>query len=322
MYSRRTLIGGLAAAGALAAPAVRAQSRQASIVVPYPPGGAHDSMARILSGPLSERLDRTMIVENRPGAGGMIGTEYVVHAKPDGSVILLASPTEIVIAPSAFKTMRYDWTRDLLPVMLAGTTPIVIVAHPSLGVRTLSEMLALAKQKPEGLAFGTPAEGSSHHLAGAWLAQLSGARLVHVPYKGAGPATSDVVAGHIPLAIVGMSSALPFIKSGKLVALAVTSRARLPWMKDLPTVAETPGMAGFEATLWEGVFVPAGTPASTVATIHDAFAAVLAQQAVREQLLKAGTDAVASSTTDFKSFLMEDRARFAKMFSYTGLQPE
>jgi tripartite-type tricarboxylate transporter receptor subunit TctC len=312
----------LAAVSALAAPAGRAQPRQASVVVPYPPGGAHDSMARILSGPLSERLGVTVIVENRPGAGGMIGTEYVVHARPDGSVILLASPTEIVIAPSAFKTMRYDWTTDLAPVTLAGTTPIVIVAHPSTGVHTVSEMLALAKQKPEGLAFGTPAEGSSHHLAGAWLAQLSGARLVHVPYKGAGPATNDVVAGHIPLAIVGMSSALPFIRSGKLVALAVTSRARLAWMKDLPTVAETPGLAGFEATLWQGVFVPARTPDSTVAAIQAAFVAVLAQETVRKQLLEAGTDALGSSTAEFKSFLTEDRARFAKMFSYTGLQPQ
>ncbi|MBV8392422.1 MAG: tripartite tricarboxylate transporter substrate binding protein, partial [Alphaproteobacteria bacterium] len=168
MYSRRTLIGGLVAVGAgltLAAPAVRAQSRLATIVVPYAPGGAHDTMARIVSGPLSERLSRTVIVENRPGAGGMIGTEYVVHAKPDGSVILLASPTEIVIAPLAYKTMRYDWTTDLLPVTLAGTTPIVIVANPSIGVRTVPEMLALAKQKPDGLTFGSPAEGSSHHLA-------------------------------------------------------------------------------------------------------------------------------------------------------------
>ena len=315
-------MGGLAVAGTLAAPAVRAQSQQTSIVVAYPPGGAHDSMARILSDPLSKQLGRTVIVENRPGAGGMIGAEYVFHAKPDGSTILLAAPTEIVIAPSAYKTMRYDWTTDLAPVMLAGTTPIVIVANPSIGVRTLPEMLALAKHKPEGLAFGTPAEGSSHHLAGAWLAQLSGAKLLHVPYKGAGPATNDVVAGHIPLAIVGMASALPFIKSGKLVALAVTSRSRLEWMKDLPTVAETPGLAGFEATLWEGVFVPARTPESTVAMIQGALAAVLAQETVRKQLLAAGTDAVGSSTAEFKSFLTEDRARFAKMFSYTGLQPE
>jgi tripartite-type tricarboxylate transporter receptor subunit TctC len=307
--------------GALAAPAARAQSRQASVVVGFPPGGAHDSMARILSDPLAERLGRTVVVENRPGAGGMIGADYVVHAKPDGSVILLASPTEIVIAPSVYKSMRYDWTTDLLPVTLAGTTPIVIVANPSIGARTLPEMLALAKQKPEGLAYGTPGESSSHHLAGAWLGQLSGAKLVHVPYKGAGPATNDVVAGHIPLAIVGVSSVLPFIRSGKLLALAVTSRARVEWMKDVPTVAETPGMKGFEATLWEGVFLPAKTPDATVAAVQAAFAAVLAQETVRKQLLEVGTDAVGTSTADFKSFLTEDRARFAKMFSYTGLQP-
>jgi tripartite-type tricarboxylate transporter receptor subunit TctC len=322
MYDRRTMIAGMAAWGVLSAPAARAQSRQTSIVVPYAPGGAHDAMARIVSGPMSERLGRTVIVENRPGAGGTVGADYVVHAKPDGSTILLAAPNEIVIAPSSYKTMRYDWTKDLLPVTLAGTTPIAIVANPSIGVRTLPEMLALARQKPEGLAFGSPGEGSSHHLAGAWLAQLASAKLVHVPYKGAGPATNDVVAGHIPLAIVGMASILPYVASGKLVVLAITSRTRLGWMKDLPTVAETPGLEGFEANLWEGIFVPAGTPDATVAAIQAAFADVLGQDTIRRQLRDAGTDAVGSSTADFRKFLTEDRARFARMFTYSGLQPE
>jgi len=279
-------------------------------------------MARIVSGPLSVRLGRTVIVENRPGAGGTVGTEYVVHAKPDGSTILLAAPNEIVIAPSSYKSVRYDWQKDLLPVTLAGTTPIVIVAHPSIGVRTIPELIALAKQKPDGLAYGSPGEGSSHHLAGAWLAQLSGARLVHVPYKGAGPATNDVVAGHIPLAIVGMASVLPFIANGKLVPLAITSRRRLDWMKDLPTVAETPGLDEFEAVLWEGVFVPGGTPEETVASIQQAFAAVLSQEAVRQQLRDAATEPVGSSPSDFKAFLTDDRVRFAKMFASAGLQPQ
>ena len=311
----------LALAAALAARPVRAQAKPASLVVPFAPGGGHDSMARILAGPLGEQLGQTVLVENRPGANGMIGAEYVVRARPDGATFLFASPAEIVIAPSTYKSMRYDWTRDLAAVCLAGTTPIAIVAHPSAGVRTLGEALELARKRP-GLAYGTPGEGSSMHLAGAWLAKLSGADLTAVHYKGAGPATNDVVAGHIPLAIVGIAPVLPFIRSGKLVALAVTSRARVDWLKDVPTVAESPGMTGFEATHWEGVFLPGKTPDAIVQRLQAAFAAVLHQPAIAKQLLDIGIDPVGGTTAEFRAFLAEDRERFAKMYGYTGLQPE
>jgi tripartite-type tricarboxylate transporter receptor subunit TctC len=315
---------GLAAAS-LSGPAARAQStssKPVSLIVPFAPGGGHDSMARILAGPLGERLGQSVIVENRPGANGMIGAEFVVNARPDGTTILFASPAEIVIAPSVYKSVRYDWKKDLAPVTLAGTTPIAIVANPSVGVRSLPEMIALAKSNRDGLAYGTPGEGSSQHLAGAWLAQLSGAKLVHVPYKGAGPATNDVVAGHIPLAIVGMAPVLPFIRSGKLMPLAVTSRDRVLWAKDVPTVAEMPGMAGFEATHWEGVFVPAQTPADTVQKIQAAFAGTLKDPTVRTKLLELGIDPAGSTTPEFQRFLAEDRERFARMYGFTGLTPE
>ena len=297
-------------------------SRNVSLVVPFSPGGGHDSMARILAVHLSTELGQTVIVENKPGANGMVGADYVVRAKPDGMTILFASPAEIVIAPTVYKTMRYDPFKDLVPVTLAGTTPIAIVANPSIGVRTLPELIAKAKSEKDGLAFGTPGEGSSMHLAGAWLSQLAGIRLVHVPYKGAGPATNDVVAGHIPLAIVGMAPVLPFIRSGTLVAVAVTSHDRAIWAKDVPTVAETPGMAGFEAWHWEGVMVPAGTPAEIVQKLQAAFTAVLKRPDVRAQLLELGIDPVGSTTADFTAFLAADRDRFAKMFTYTGLKPE
>ena len=235
----------------LAASGVAAQSKNVSLVVPFAPGGGHDSMARILAGPLSEKLGQTVIVDNKPGANGMVGADAVARAKPDGATILFASPAEIVIAPIVYKTMRYDPFKDLVPVTLAGTTPIAIVANPALGVHTYAELIAKAKSEKDGLAFGTPGEGSSQHLAGAWLSQRTGAKFVHVPYKGAGPATNDVVAGHTPLAIVGMAPVLPFIKSGKLVAVAVTSHERVQWAKDVPTVAEQPGMEGFEAWHWK-----------------------------------------------------------------------
>lgn len=297
-------------------------SKNVSLVVPFAPGGGHDSMARILAGPLSTELGQSVIVENKPGANGMVGADTVVRARPDGTTILFASPAEIVIAPTVYKTMRYDPFKDLVPVTLAGTTPIAIVANPSLGVRTLAELIAKAKSEKDGLAYGTPGEGSSQHLAGAWLSQLTGAKFVHVPYKGAGPATNDVVAGHTPLAIVGMAPVLPFIRSGKLVAVAVTSHERVMWAKEVPTVAEAPGMTGFEAWHWEGVMVPKGTPVEIVQKLQAAFASVLKKPEVRAQLQELGVDPVGNTTAEFTAFLAADRDRFARMFTYTGLQPE
>ncbi|MBS0538691.1 MAG: tripartite tricarboxylate transporter substrate binding protein, partial [Proteobacteria bacterium] len=230
------LLSALSIAGSNAA-AQSNPSKTISLVVPFAPGGGHDSMARILAQQLTTELGQQVIVENKPGANGMLGADLVARAKPDGLTILFASPAEIVIAPTVYKSMRYDPFKDLMPVTLAGTTPIAIVANPSVGVHTLAELIAKAKSDKDGLAYGTPGEGSSQHLAGAWLSQITGAKLVHVPYKGAGPATNDVVAGHIPLAIVGMAPVLPFIKSGKLIAVAVTSHDRVMWAKDVPTVA-------------------------------------------------------------------------------------
>jgi tripartite-type tricarboxylate transporter receptor subunit TctC len=252
----------------------------------------------------------------------MIGADYVVHAKPDGMTILLASPAEIVIAPTAYKKMSYDPMKDLAPVTLAYTTPVVIVANPSVGVRTLADVIALAKRKPDGLAYGTPGEGSSQHLAGAWLAHLAGIKLLHIPYKGAGPATNDVVAGHIPLAIVGMAPVLPFIRDGKLAAIAVTSPERVTWAKDVPTVAELPGMAGFAASHWMGVMVPGRTPAEVVQRLQSDFAAVLKRPDVRDRLAALGVDPVGDTTAEFRDYLAAERDLFAQMYKFTGLTPE
>lgn len=315
----------LSAAALLTGQGAAAQSTSSQVVtlvVPFAPGGGHDSAARIMAPRLAERLGKSVIVENRPGANGMVGADYVAHAKPDGMTILLASPAEIVIAPTAYKKMNYDPMKDLAPVTLAYTTPVVIVANPSVGVRTLADVIALAKRTPGGLAYGTPGEGSSQHLAGAWLAHLTGVKLLHVPYKGAGPATNDVVAGHIPLAIVGMAPVLPFIRDGKLVAIAVTSPERVTWAKDVPTVAEQPGMTGFVASHWMGVMAPGRTPADIVQRLQADFAAVLGQPAVRDRLAALGVDPVADTTAEFRDFLAAERGRFAQMYKFTGLVPE
>jgi tripartite-type tricarboxylate transporter receptor subunit TctC len=297
-------------------------SRTVTLLVPYAPGGGHDAMARIVAEKLGPRLGQTVVVENKPGAAGMIGTEQVVRAAPDGYTLLFSSPAEIVVAPSVYKTMRYDPVKDLTPITQVGDTPLVLMAHPSVGVKTLSELIAKAKKEPGKLSFGTSGTGSSQHLAGAWINNLAGIDLQHVPYKGAGPATNDLLGGNVPLGILGMAPVLKHIQAGRIVALAVMTPRRVDWARDTPTVAETPGMAGFQANHWMGLLGPAGMPPDVVAKLQAEVAAVLAMPDVRERLRGLGIDPVGSSTEDFRRFLAEERERFARMFKLTGLKQE
>lgn len=297
-------------------------SKTVTLLVPYAPGGGHDAMARIVAEKLGPRLGQTVVVENKPGAAGMIGTEQVVRAAPDGYTLLFSSPAEIVVAPSVYKTMRYDPVKDLTPITQVGDTPLVLMAHPSVGVKTVAELIAKAKREPGKLSFGTAGTGSSQHLAGAWINNLAGIDLQHVPYKGAGPATNDLLGGNVPLGILGMAPVLKHIQAGRIVALAVMTPKRVDWAKDTPTVAETPGMEGFQANHWMGLLGPAGMPPEVVAKLQGEVAAVLAMPEVRERLRGLGIDPVGSSTEDFRRFLAEERERFAKMFKLTGLKQE
>lgn len=297
-------------------------SKTVTLLVPYAPGGGHDAMARIVAEKLGPRLGQTVVVENKPGAAGMIGTEQVVRAAPDGYTLLFSSPAEIVVAPSVYKTMRYDPVKDLTPITQVGDTPLVLMAHPSVGVKTVAELIAKAKKEPGKLSFGTAGTGSSQHLAGAWINNLAGIDLQHVPYKGAGPATNDLLGGNVPLGILGMAPVLKHIQAGRIVALAVMTPKRVDWAKDTPTVAETPGMEGFQANHWMGLLGPAGMPPEVVAKLQAEVAAVLAMPEVRERLRGLGIDPVGSSTEDFRRFLAEERERFAKMFKLTGLKQE
>lgn len=297
-------------------------SRTVTLLVPYAPGGGHDAMARIVAEKLGPRLGQTVVVENKPGAAGMIGTEQVVRAAPDGYTLLFSSPAEIVVAPSVYRTMRYDPVKDLTPITQVGDTPLVLMAHPSVGVKTVAELIAKAKREPGKLSFGTAGTGSSQHLAGAWINNLAGIDLQHVPYKGAGPATNDLLGGNVPLGILGMAPVLKHIQAGRIVALAVMTPKRVDWARDTPTVAETPGMEGFQANHWMGLLGPAGMPPEVVAKLQAEVAAVLAMPEVRERLRGLGIDPVGSGTEDFRRFLAEERERFAKMFRLTGLKQE
>jgi len=297
-------------------------SRPVTIVVPYAPGGGHDAMARLLAERLTPRLGQTVIVDNKAGANGMIGAELVARAAADGHTILFASPAEIVIAPFAYKSMRYDPAKDLAPVTLAGVTPLVLVAHPSTDVKTLGELITLVRREPRKFSFGTAGNASSQHLAGEWLNNLAGIDLQHIPYKGAGPATNDVLGGQIPFAIVGMAPVLPHIRQGKLVPVAVTTRERVQWAKDVPAVAETPGMGGFEVSHWMGVLVPAQTPPDIVQRLQSEMAAVLKSPEFRERMIALGVDPVGGTAAEFRDYLQGERNRFAKMYRLTGLTPE
>lgn len=297
-------------------------SRTVTLLVPYAPGGGHDAMARIVAEKLGPRLGQTVVVENKPGAAGMIGTEQVVRAAPDGYTLLFSSPAEIVVAPSVYRTMRYDPVKDLTPITQVGDTPLVLMAHPSVGVKTVAELIAKAKREPGKLSFGTAGTGSSQHLAGAWINNLAGIDLQHVPYKGAGPATNDLLGGNVPLGILGMAPVLKHIQAGRIVALAVMTPKRVDWARDTPTVAETPGMEGFQANHWMGLLGPAGMPPEVVAKLQAEVAAVLAMPEVRDRLRGLGIDPVGSGTEDFRRFLAEERERFAKMFRLTGLKQE
>lgn len=318
----RKWVGLVAATAAMAVSAQDFPSRTITLVVPYAPGGGHDATARLLAEHLRPRLGQTVIVENRAGANGMIGAAHVAQSAPDGYTIMMASPAEIVIAPTAVKSMRYDPFTQLAPVTLAGITPLVLVAHPSVPARTLPEVIELARKEPRKHSFGTSGNGSSQHLAGEWLNQLAKIDLQHVPYKGAGPAANDALGGQIPFALVGMAPVIQHIKTGKLRAIAVTTKERVSFAPEIPTFAETAGMAGFEVSHWMGVLAPGGTPAPIVERLQREIAAVLRDEAVAQRLRSMGVEPVGNTPQQFRAYLEADRDKFARIFRQAGLQPE
>lgn len=297
-------------------------SRNVTIVVPYATGGGHDATARVLAERLASRWGKPVVVENKAGANGLIGAEHVARSAPDGHTIMMASPAEIVIAPSAYATMRYDPAKDLVPVTLAGITPLVLVAHPSVKARTLPDLIELARREKGKLSFGTAGAGSSQHLAGEWLNQLAGIDLQHIAYKGAGPATTDVLGGQIPFVIVGMAPVAQHIKSGKLNAIAVTTRSRVSFAPDIPTFAEVPALKDFEVSHWMGVFAPGETPPSLVQSISDTIAAIVKETTTAERLRGMGVDPVGNSPQEFAAYLIDDRSKFARLFKQAGLTPQ
>lgn len=295
-------------------------TRVVRIVVITSPGGSADLLARVLAEKLSSATGRTFIVENKVGAGGNVASEFVARSAPDGNTLLLTANNHN-INPAIYSKPPYDPERDFAPVVQIGRGPSVIAVHPSVNVNSLAELIALAKSKPNTLSYGSGGIGNPGHIQGELLKSLANIDLVHIPYKGAGPAMADAVGGQIPIVFGSLASALPFMKTGKLKVLGVTSARRTSIAPDVPTIAEG-GVAGYEYDLWWGIFAPAGTPGPIVSQLNKDISQILALPDVRERLLTNGIEPVGTSVKDFEGVLKEDLSRATKLARSANIKAE
>ena len=291
------------------------------MMVPFPAGGGSDTMGRIVGNKLSERLGQQIVVENRPGAAGSIGADIVARAPADGYTLLLGSTSELVQYPNVNPKIPYDPVRDFAPITLVGTIPLVLVVHPSLPVRNVKDLVALAKGRPGEINFGSAGQGATTHLAVELFILLSKVKLTHVPYKGSPQAVADLVAGNVQLGIPTMPAALPFIKSGRVKVLAVSTAKRAANLPDVPTLAEA-GVKGYEATLWTGILAPTGTPAPIIDRLNGEIAKVLALKDVQEALARQGAEAQSGTPAQFSAFIKSDYAKWARVVKESGIRIE
>ncbi|MGH8766310.1 MAG: Bug family tripartite tricarboxylate transporter substrate binding protein [Burkholderiales bacterium] len=283
------------------------------VIVPYPPGGGHDFASRVVAQRLSEVLKQQFIIENRTGASGTIGAEYTVKSAPDGYTFMVASPAETVVGPLAGLKVNYDWEKDLAPVTAIGETPLAIAVHPSVPVKTIQELLAYAKANPGKLSYGTPGSGSTMHFAGESLKAIAHIFIVHIPYRGAGPAVADLLGGQVPMGIMGLPPVVAPHKTGKIHILAVTSTKRSSALPDVPAMAELPGFAGYNFTNWTGIFMAAKTPPAVIERLAAKIGKAVQEPSVKEKLLKAGVDPLGMPTPEFVKFLAREKETYSKI---------
>jgi tripartite-type tricarboxylate transporter receptor subunit TctC len=284
-------------------------ARPVRFVVPYPPGGSTDIAARVLGEHLSRSLGQQIVVENKSGAGGVIGVESGAKSTPDGYTILIA-PDFVASAPHVFK-MSVDPLRDLLPVVQLSRQPVVLAIHPSLGANSLAELIALAQARP-GMSFATSGVGSQQQFAAEWFAKIAGIRLDHVPYRGGGQAINDLVAGHIKIGSLGSSPLIPHYQAGTLRLLAQSTEKRSPSLPDVPTYQEA-GIKGLVLDQWLGVFVPAGTPPAVVARLNTEINRALSQQAIRDGFLQSAQEPIGGSSDAFARLVRDDFAKYERL---------
>lgn len=315
----KQLLAGVAlAAAALCTPA-QAQgypSKPVNIVVPFAPGGATDIMTRLLAERLSKRLGQPVIVENKPGAGTMIASEYVAKAPADGHTVLMAA-SSLGIAPSLYSKVNYDPVKSFAPISLVASVVHVLEVHPSVPVKSVGELITWLKANPGKANYGSVGAGTSTHLESELFNTMAGVKMVHVPYKGSAPALTDLVGGSLQVMFDAWASSGPFVKDGRTRLLAVTTAQRSKILPDVPTVAES-GLPGYEAMPWLGLLAPAGTPDAVVRKFHDELIEVLKEQPVQEKFHSLGLDIIGNTPQEFAEFIKKDITKWAKVIQETG----
>ncbi len=304
----------LALAALAVAPSIaRAQdwpAKSMSFVVPFPPGGSNDIAARVVAEGVRQRLGQTVVIDNKPGANGALGVDAVLRAPKDHHTFLVASDS-VSLLP-LFRTMPWDLTKTFTPVSVLSFQPIVVVTAASSGIASMKDLQARARDKPNQIAYATSGQGSLQHLVGELFAQQLGIDLLHVPYKGGGQAVNDVIAGQVPVAVLGAAAVLPHIKAGKLVALAVTTRTRSPMLPDTPTLRES-GAGEIDVPQWSALFATEGTPAPILARLRQSVEETLAEASVKQRFANAAMEIVSTPPAIFQQRMMQDRDRWARL---------
>jgi len=321
--SKRRVLGGLLLWSALGAGfgAVAQEKypvKPVTLIVPQAPGGANDTVARILAAKLSENFGQQFIVDNRPGAGGNIGTAAAAKARPDGYTLLLTVNSAHVINPFLYKNAGFDPVKDFEPVTPMATVAYLLVVNPSFPAKSVKELIDLAKAKPGELQYASAGNGTLNHLLGEMLKTTAGIDMVHIPYKGASASVTDVVAGRVPISFQSAPSAVSFIKSGKLRVLAVANEKRVPTMPNVPTIGET--IPGYGATPWYGVLAPAGTPKPVIAQLHAGIGKALDSKDLQEKMAAQGAEVFKSSPEQFAALIKEELPRWSKTVKASGAQ--
>lgn len=289
-------------------------SRSIRLIVPFAAGGGNDTVARLVGQGLAAELGQPVVIDNRPGAGGIVGAEAAARAPADGYTVFLGGVGSHAINPNLHANLSYDPVKDFAPVSLIASAPLILVVHPSVPARNVRELIALAKARPGTLNYASNGNGSSSHLAAVMFASMTGIDMVHVPYKGLSPALSDLLSGQVQVMFSSVVAIVPHIKAGTLRPLAVSSRERLSLLPDLPTVAES-GVPGYQSSSWYGILAPAGTPPAIVGRLNAALVKVVAQPDVREALAREGADPVGSSPQAFGAFIVAEKQRLGEVIA-------
>ena len=288
------------------------------IVVPYPPGGFNDTLGRTLAAKFTEAWGQPAIVENKPGANTVIGSDFVAKSTPDGYTLLIVA-FPFAVTPSLIKTMPYDTVKDFAPVILAAQSPNILVVNPALPVKSVSELIALAKSKPDGLSYASTGNGSSNHISMELFKSLAGVKLVHIPYKGSAPAVTDLLGGQVHVMFDNAPNVMPQVKAGRLRALGQSGLTRSSIAPDLPTVAEA-GVPGYEVMVWFGLVAPAGTPREVITKLNAEVLKILAMPEVRERFLAQGVEPGGSTPEQFGEHIRAQMAKWGKVVADSGVK--